>query len=169
MGCATGMLVEALRDRGVDARGIDVSAWAIGQVPAALRPFCKVGSITDELDGHYDLITCLEVLEHLPPSLAAEAVANLCRHSDAVLFSSTPDDFDEPTHLNVESGGYWARLFFRQGFVRDVDFDASFLAPHAVLFRRHDVDVDDVDRRLRAGYMECHRRALGADVEEAHR
>ena len=144
MGCATGMLVEALRDRGVDARGIDVSAWAIDQVPAALRPFCTVGSITDELEGRFDLITCFEVLEHLPPSLAADAVANLCRHSDTIFFSSTPDDFDEPTHLNVESGGYWARLFFRQGFVRDVDFDASFLAPHAVLFRRGDVDVDTV-------------------------
>ncbi len=40
VGCATGMLVEALRDRGVDARGIDVSAWAIDQVPETLRPFC---------------------------------------------------------------------------------------------------------------------------------
>src|ERR1019366_3402488 len=129
-GCATGMLVEALRDRGVDARGIDVSTWAIDQVPEALGPFCKVGSITEELDGRYDLITCFEVLEHLPPSLAAEAIANLCRHSDAIFFSSTPDDFDEPTHLNVESGGHWAHLFFRQGFVRDVDFDPSFLAAH---------------------------------------
>jgi len=165
MGCATGMLVEALRDRGVDARGIDVSAWAIGQVPAALRPFCKVGSITDELDGHYDLITCLEVLEHLPPSLASEAVANLCRHSDAILFSSTPDDFDEPTHLNVESGGYWARLFFRQGFVRDVDFDASFLAPHAVLFRRHDVDVDTLIDDYERGIWNVTSR-LGADLQE---
>ena len=63
-------------------------------------------------------------------------MANLCRHSDTIFFSSTPDDFDEPTHLNVESGGHWAQLFFRQGFVHDVDFDPSFLAPHAVLFRQ---------------------------------
>ncbi len=152
VGCATGMLVEALRDRGVDARGVDVSQWAIDQVPPDLRPFCKVGSITDELDGHYSLITCSEVLEHIPPSLAEESVANLCRHADAVLFSSTPDDFDEPTHLNVEPGGYWAQLFFRQGFVRDVDFDASFIADHAVLFRRRDLDaeglIEDYERGL---------------------
>ncbi len=167
MGCATGMLVEALRDRGVDARGIDVSAWAIGQVPAGLRPFCRIGSITDELDGDYDLITCLEVLEHLPPSLASDAVANLCRHSDAILFSSTPDDFDEPTHLNVESGGYWARLFFRNGFRRDFDFDASFLAPHAVLFQRNDADVD-VDTLIddyERGIWNVTSR-MGADLQE---
>jgi len=152
MGCATGMLVEALRDRGVDAQGIDVSAWAIDQVPESLRSFCRVGSITDEIEGHFDLITCFEVLEHLPPSLAAESVSNLCRHGDAVFFSSTPDDFDEPTHLNVESGGYWAQLFFHQGFVRDVDFDASFLAPHAVLFRRRQIDpealIEDYEHAL---------------------
>ncbi len=167
MGCATGMLVEALRVRGVDARGIDVSAWAIDQVPEALRPFCAVGSITDELEGHYDLITCLEVLEHVPPSLATEAVSNLCRHGDTILFSSTPDDFDEPTHLNVESGGYWAQLFFHQGFVRDVDYDASFLAPHAVLFRRRQLDVDvdtlieDYERGLRNVTL-----ALGGRLDE---
>ena len=110
------MLVEALRDRGVKATGIDISKWAIDQVPEKIRQFCTVASITDDFEGRYDLITCTEVLEHLPPSLAAESVANLCRHSDAILFSSTPDDFDEPTHLNVEPTGYWAQLFFREGF-----------------------------------------------------
>ena len=142
VGCAVGMLVEALRDRGVDARGIDLSSWAIEQVPAALQPFCRVGSVTEELDGHYDLITCIEVLEHLPPSLADASVANLCRHAEMVLFSSTPDDFDEPTHLNVEPGSYWAQLFLRHGFVRDFDYEATFLATHAVLFRRVEVDAD---------------------------
>jgi len=142
MGCASGMLVEALRDRGVDAWGVDISTWAIEQVPTALRPFCKVGSITDEIEGQFDLITCVEMLEHIPPTLAAASVANLCRHADAVLFSSTPDDFDEPTHLNVEPSSYWAQLFFWQGFVRDVDCDVSFLAPHAILFRRGDVDAE---------------------------
>jgi glycosyltransferase involved in cell wall biosynthesis/SAM-dependent methyltransferase len=166
VGCATGMLVEALRDRGVDAFGIDVSEWAIDQIPQGLRPFCKVGSITEELDGQFALITCTEVFEHLPPSLAAEAVANLCRHSDSVLFSSTPDDFDEPTHLNVEPGGYWAQLFFRQGFVRDVDFDATFVAPHGALFRRRQVDIEGVIADYERGMLNVARN-VGARVEEA--
>ncbi len=144
VGCAVGMLVEALRERGVDARGIDLSSWAIGQVPSALKPFCAVGSVTEELDGHYDLITCIEVMEHLPPSLADESVANLCRHADTVLFSSTPDDFEQPSHLNVEPGSYWAQLFLRHGFVRDFEYDATFLARQAVLFRRMDIDAKEL-------------------------
>ena len=151
VGCATGMLVEALRDRGVDAFGIDISTWAIDQVPDALRLYCSVGSITEELDGFFDVITCSEVLEHLPPRSAPFAIANLCRHSDAVLFSSTPTEFDEPTHLNVQPAAYWATMFFAQGFVHDVDYDAAFLAPHAVLFRREQVDVEELIARYERG------------------
>ena len=135
-GCAIGMLVEALRARGVDARGMDVSEWAISQVPEELRPYCQVGSITEPIDGHYDLITCIEVLEHLPAAEADRVVENLCAHADAVLFSSTPDEFDDPTHLNVETTSYWASLFATHGFFRDPEHDAAYLAPQAILFRR---------------------------------
>jgi 2-polyprenyl-3-methyl-5-hydroxy-6-metoxy-1,4-benzoquinol methylase len=37
-GCAIGMLVEALRARGVDARGVDLSSFAIESVPDTLKP-----------------------------------------------------------------------------------------------------------------------------------
>jgi GT2 family glycosyltransferase len=143
-GCAIGLLVEALRERGVDARGIDVSKWAISQVPEALRPFCQLGSVTDPIEGHYDLITCIEVLEHLPASDAKMVIENLCTHADAVLFSSTPDDFDEPTHLNVETTSYWAKLFALYDFYRDPDHDAEYLAPQAILFRRSSAPLDVV-------------------------
>ena len=144
VGCAIGMLVEALRDCGIDAKGFDLSPWAIEQVPARLKPYCWVGSVTEEIEGHYDLITCIEVLEHLPPWMADAAVANICRHADHVLFSSTPDDFDEPTHLNVEPAGYWATLFLHHGFVRDVTHDTDFLAPHAMLLRRGEADTESL-------------------------
>ena len=88
--------------------GIDISSWAIEQVPDALKPFCTVSSLTEEIDGHYDLITCIEVMEHVPASLADEVIANLRRHDEMVLFSSTPDGFDEPTRLDVEPTTYGA-------------------------------------------------------------
>lgn len=135
-GCAMGLLVEALRDRGVEAWGLDFSSFAIDQVRADIRPFCWVGSVTQDLQRDYDLITCIEVLEHLPPDEAEIAVANLTSHTHRVLFSSTPDDYREPTHLNVRPPDYWAGVFALHGFYRDLDFDAPWVAPHAVLFRR---------------------------------
>lgn len=139
-GCAIGMLVEALRDRGVDAFGIDVSDWAISQVPDSIRPYCSVGSLTQEISGHFDLVTLVEVIEHLPDSVAGPVIANITRHAEAVLFSSTSEGFEEPTHLNVRTPDHWARLFAVHGFFRDFAYDAGYLSKDAVLFRRSSPD-----------------------------
>jgi SAM-dependent methyltransferase len=135
-GCAIGFLVVALRDRGVEAWGVDVSEWAISQVPERIKPFCSVASLTDEIDGHFDLVTIIEVIEHLPDAVSGPVIANLTRHADAVLFSSTPDGFEEATHVNVRTPDHWARLFAEHGFFRDFGYDATYLSPDAVLFRR---------------------------------
>ena len=135
-GCAMGMVVEALRDRGVEAYGVDVSEYAIANARQDVRPYCRVGSILDPFPRRYDLIVCIEVLEHLPAREAERAVENFTNFSDDVLFSSTPKDFKETTHFNVQPPEWWAELFARHGFYRDVGFDASFITPWAVRFRR---------------------------------
>lgn len=135
-GCAMGFLVETLRDRGVEAFGVDLSEYAIGQVAPNIQPYCWVGSIADPFPQRYDLIVSIEVLEHMPRAAAEQAIANFCAHTDDVLFSSSPLDYREATHFNVQQPEVWAELFARQGFYRDVDFDASFITPWAVRFRR---------------------------------
>lgn len=135
-GCAIGLMVEMLRERGVDACGVDISEYAIQQVSEPIRPYCSVGSILEPFPQHYDLIVTIEVLEHVPADRAEAAIANLCRHADEVLFSSSPFDYKEVTHVNVQPPEYWAELFARQGFYRDVDFDASFVTQWATLFRK---------------------------------
>ena len=173
-GCAIGFLVESLRSLGVDASGFDISPFAISQAPPALAPYVSVGSVTDEIAGDYDLITCLEVVEHLPPRLADATIANLCRHSDAVLFSSSPEDFEEQTHINVRPIEEWARRFADQGFHRDFSYDASFVAPHAVLFRRGALSVeqavDGYERRLWQDNVAYRSQVAtaGADARAAH-
>ena len=135
-GCAMGFLVEALRQRGVDAYGVDISEYAIQKVEPGIQPYCWVGSVLEPFSRKYDLIVSIEVLEHLPSSSASEAVRNCCLHSESVLFSSTPFDHKEFTHVNVQPPEYWAELFARYGFFRDIDFDASFITPWAARFRR---------------------------------
>jgi hypothetical protein len=147
-GCALGLLVETLRGRGVDAYGIDLSSFAISSAAENICPYVKEASVTDELARHYDLIVSIEVLEHVPAPAAEAAIANFCHHTDDVLFSSSPFDYGETTHVNVRPPEYWAEQFARHRFVRDVDFDATFITPWAVRFRRTNEPV----HRIVAGY-----------------
>ena len=170
-GCAIGVLVETLRARGVDASGIDLSSWAIEHATEAAKPHVREGSIVEPFDGQYDLIVCIEVLEHMPPGDADKAIANFAAHTGDVLFSSTPFDYKEPTHINVRMPEEWAEAFVRHGFYRDVDYDAAFITKWAVRFTRRPVPahrlVRDYERRfwqLRAAEQDA--RAYSVEVQD---
>ena len=145
-GCGFGFLVETLRQRGAEANGIDISSYAISQVHSSVRAYCRQGSIVDDLGERFDLIVTLEVLEHIRKADAERAIANICAHTSDVLFSSTPFDHNELTHVNVQPAEYWAEQFARHGFYRDVDFDASFVTPWAIRFRRRDEPMHRIVR-----------------------
>ena len=135
-GCALGLLVEAFRDRGIDVLGIDISSYAIEQVHESVKPYCRHGSVVGDLGGTYDLVVAIELVEHMPPREAEAAIRNFCACTDDILFSSSPIDHKEPTHVNVHPPEHWAELFARHGFFRDVDYDATYITPWAARFRR---------------------------------
>ncbi|MCL4849865.1 MAG: methyltransferase domain-containing protein [Bryobacteraceae bacterium] len=145
-GCALGFLVEAFWDRGVEASGMDISSYAIANIRRDMKPYCKVGSIADSLPDRYDLVTCIEILEHMPESDAFAAMRNLTSATDTILFSSTPFDVDQPTHINVRPTIFWLEAFETCGFAPDLLYDASFVAPHAMLLRRQPALPHDVLR-----------------------
>jgi len=186
------MLVEALRDRKVEAFGIDISEYALRQAREDIRPYCWRASALDPMPQQYDLIICIEVLEHLPAADAGRAIANLCQYSNDILFSSTPIDYRESTHINVQLPEYWVRLFAYQGFLRDLDFDATFILPWAMRFRKTTDSITEVVPRyerylwklvqenntLREGSIELHKnlaegeknvQILTANIEEKER
>lgn len=135
-GCAKGFLVEALCDKGVDAYGIDSSEYAISCARDDMKDRCKVQSILEPIQEKYDLITCIEVLEHLSAEDIPVAIQRLCEAADDIIFSSTPFDYDEETHISVRSVDYWAEQFAYHGFYHDVQYDCSYLAVQAMRFRK---------------------------------
>ena len=146
-GCALGLLVETLVRHGVDARGIDISEWAIANAHSSIADRVSVGSLLDPLPGRYDLVTCLEVLEHLPPDDGERAIANICAVTDRVVFSSTPSHFSDTTHLNVQPIEWWAERFATHGFLRNPDLHVGFIVPWAVVFERAPGSRREVVRR----------------------
>jgi glycosyltransferase involved in cell wall biosynthesis len=136
-GCAWGFLVEVLRERGVESFGIDFSLYAIDRVHPDIRQYCRRASLTEPIaGGPYDLVTCIEVLEHMEEADALRAIDNLTALTDVILFSSTPYDFEDPTHINVQPLLYWLRAFAQRGFYPAAESDAGFVAEHAFIVRK---------------------------------
>ncbi len=158
-GCGMGFLVETLRERGVEAWGVDVSEYAISQVAEPVREHCSVASLTEPLPRRYDLIVCIEVLEHIPPTETAAAIANLCAATDRLLLSTTPDDYADATHFNVRSPEDWSAALAREGFYRDVDRDVTYVTPWAALYTRTGEEVEEVVRRYDRSWTRLRREA----------
>jgi hypothetical protein len=105
-------------------------------VRADLRSFVAQGSIADPIEGDYDLVTCIEVLEHMDKAEAVRAIASMAATAPRLLFSSSPTDLEEPTHISVKPVIWWLHRFAAAGLAPVGDYDASFLTPHAYLLER---------------------------------
>jgi hypothetical protein len=170
-GCAHGFLVEALWDRGVEAWGRDISEFAISNVRTDIRHYCKAGSLTEKIEGRYDLVVSIEVLEHMTEADGKQAIANMTAVADRIVFSSSPDDFTEPTHINVKPAIYWMRLFAANGFAPLPTVTVPSITPYALAFERSDAGRDE--RHLLACAELVHQRLelahLGRRIAERER
>lgn len=152
VGCARGLWVQALRERDVEAFGVDISEHAIESADATVRPYLKVQEATKPFDGRYDLVICSEVLEHMAPADAQLAIDNMCAAADRILFSSSPADFDEPTHVNTKPTPTWVSWFAERGFYRRTDVDVTFHNPWSVYFERAELTPHDIVQRYEQQY-----------------
>ena len=97
VGCGGGILAEALWTRGAQVTGLDA-----GQAPIAVAKLhakesgarinyqnTTAESLADELPGGFDLVTCMELLEHVPdPAATVTACAKLLRPGGQAFFST---------------------------------------------------------------------------------
>jgi 2-polyprenyl-3-methyl-5-hydroxy-6-metoxy-1,4-benzoquinol methylase len=127
-GCGHGAIIDLLRERGFDSHGFDTSAWIVDQAhEAGAGDRIRVGNIEGEIpfEGSFRLITCLEVLEHLPqPQRALDVLAERLE-SGGRLVATTPnlrpripwrDPVQaDPTHISVHAPDWWAEQVRRAG------------------------------------------------------
>ena len=97
VGCGGGILTEALAKAGAKTTGIDMGEMALNVARLhALETELSIDyqHITAEehskkLTGHYDVITCMEMLEHVPDPLSViQACADLVKPGGDLFFST---------------------------------------------------------------------------------
>lgn len=130
IGCGIGVLMAELLERSVDATGVEGLWLEDSAVVCSPERFQRVDlENAFDLGRRYDLCLSIEVAEHLETERAPGFVADLCRLSDAVVFSAAIPGQGGKGHKNEQWQSYWAAYFadhgyapydaFRPGFWKD--------------------------------------------------
>jgi len=97
VGCGGGLLSEGMATRGATVTGIDLSEKPLGVAKLHLLESGQkvdyrkiaVEELANEMPGAFDVVTCLEMLEHVPnPSSIVAACARLVKPGGQVFFST---------------------------------------------------------------------------------
>jgi 2-polyprenyl-6-hydroxyphenyl methylase/3-demethylubiquinone-9 3-methyltransferase len=97
IGCGGGILAESMSQSGADTTGIDLSEKALKvaelhalEVGASLTYLSiSAEALADEQPEGYDVVTCMEMLEHVPdPASVVRACAKLCKPGGTLFFST---------------------------------------------------------------------------------
>lgn len=68
------------------------------------------------LQRKFDLVSCLEVAEHIRPGNAEHFIHSICNLGDIVLFSAAIPGQEGTLHYNEQYPGYWIKLFEQNNF-----------------------------------------------------
>lgn len=104
VGCGHGEWINAFRNHGVFAVGVDLATTG--------------HDLTQPLDlgQRFDLALCLEVGEHLPDHAADTLVESLAHHSDTIVFGAATPGQEGDGHINCQQHEYWHDLFAAHGY-----------------------------------------------------
>ena len=97
IGCGGGILSESMAQRGAEVTGIDLSEKALGVARLHLLESgnqvdyrnTSAEALAEQTPGAYDIITCMEMLEHVPsPASIISACSALVKPGGHVFFST---------------------------------------------------------------------------------
>ncbi len=129
IGCSSGQLVRAFHDFGITAFGCDISQDVICKSPYALNDYLFNIDITKGklpfIDGYFELIVLLDVIEHIPLNTMGIVLKEIRRilRTNGILYISTPNPlickllgYSDPTHISVKAKNFWILQLKNCGF-----------------------------------------------------
>ena len=124
VGCGPGTYVNAMRDHGIEATGIDTDSRVIG------KDYLKHESLFDTEDKS-DLVVCLEVAEHIDSKLSesvASSIAKAVMPGGLLIWSAAHPGQGGTGHINCQPKVYWDVLLSANGLQRDTDIEKNLLS-----------------------------------------
>lgn len=119
IGCGNGTWLKVWKEKGVDEiLGIDGDYIKPEQLLISQSSF-RAFNLEEgyRSDKKYDLVTSLEVAEHIKAQYASAFIDSLCQLGDVVLFSAAIPGQPGTFHFNEQYPEYWKKKFMSQGFV----------------------------------------------------
>ena len=126
IGCALGFFVQGFNECGIEAHGVDISEWAIKHA----KPNCQVVDICEQKlpfeDNYFDLVTCYDILEHIPVQFHEFVFSEINRVCSKTLYIHQPflvmpeqvygKPEDDISHVALMPPYYYNLTFTKLGF-----------------------------------------------------
>jgi cyclopropane fatty-acyl-phospholipid synthase-like methyltransferase len=118
VGCGRGAWLREWQNAGVKiAQGVDGPYVRQQSLLIPVQDFTAVDlSKKFDLGRRYDLVSSLEVAEHLPRSCSETFISSLVTHADLVLFSAATPGQGGENHINERPLSAWQDLFQAKGY-----------------------------------------------------
>lgn len=128
VGCAKGFLVKALDELGVDAYGVDPSTYAVSNAhpDIAEKIQQEIAQSIPYPDDTFDVVTCFDVLEHIPAREVPKTLKELLRVSKQwvvlrVVTREVEGDIDS-SHETIRDKDWWTEKIEKAGgIVESID------------------------------------------------
>ena len=99
LGCAKGFILEHFRKNGVDAYGIDISKYSVGNADSYIKEYIKLGDVRDilllYLDNFFDYVCSFQFIHCFPD----DEIKNLIKEMNRISLSQF-HVFDEETNCD---------------------------------------------------------------------
>lgn len=121
IGCGTGALLAALRDRGCRVFGLEYSEAGLAYCRSRHLDVRQFDIESDSFgDGRsFDIAISMEVAEHLPERVADRYVGLIALSAPTVMFTAAPPGQGGSDHVNEKPREYWIEKFRATGFSYD--------------------------------------------------
>lgn len=140
IGCGQGDFVSLLREHGVAAWGVDVNRELINRSYHRFRPYIRWGNLMNLKypDKSFDVVSCIDVLEHLKEKQLVQAIAECARIAkraiviDVMSLEDVMFVHSDPSHVTKLHWDEW--LYIIRRILRN---DWTVRRPYQVPFANH--------------------------------